>query len=291
AGAVSVAHVVKRSGVSRRTFYETFDGREDCFVAAFEQALAFATERVVAVYDPSAGWLQHIRAGLMALLSFLDEEPHLGRVLIVESLAGGPRLAARRAETMAMLTHVLDEGAAASRAGVGLPELTSEGVAGAVLTVLQNRLLDPQHGPFVVLANQLTSMVVLPYLGTAAARRELQRPLAEPASVVSERESLLSDPFKDVGMRLTYRTVRVLNAIADHPGASNRLIGIVAEIGDQGQISKLLARLGRIGLIANSGVGPERGGPNAWTLTDTGQRVVNIIRAHAATDARAQDGR
>lgn len=79
-------------------------------------------------------------------------------------------------------------------------------------------------------------------------------------------------------MRITYRTVRVLIAIADTPGASNREIATAAGIGDQGQVSKLLTRLEHLGLVHNNGIGHAKGAPNAWTLTTKGQRVEQAIR-------------
>ena len=79
---MSVAQVVDRSGVSRRTFYEHFTDREDCYLTAFEQALARASERVLLAYRAESSWRERIRAGLIALLSFLDEEPRMGRVLV-----------------------------------------------------------------------------------------------------------------------------------------------------------------------------------------------------------------
>jgi chromosome segregation and condensation protein ScpB len=78
-------------------------------------------------------------------------------------------------------------------------------------------------------------------------------------------------------MRLTYRTVRVLMAIAAHPGSSNRLVAEAAEVSDQGQMSKLLARLCALELIANTGGGPARGEPNAWTLTEKGWLMQGAI--------------
>ena len=285
---VGVAHVVKRSGVSRRTFYEVFEDREDCFAAAFEHALEIATERVTAACDPAAEWAQRIRSGLVALLSLFDEQPQLARLLVVESLAGGARVAALRARTIATLTAIVQEGAASSsaRSAAVAPELAAEALVGAVLSILQNRLVDPEHGPLVVLASGLMSVIVLPYRGAAAARRELRRPAPSTAREErGEREPLLADPFKETGMRLTYRTVRVLAATAEHPGASNRLIGRTAEISDQGQISRLLGRLERIGLIANAGLGSEKGGPNAWTLTELGARLVARIGAHGSSPA------
>lgn len=83
-------------------------------------------------------------------------------------------------------------------------------------------------------------------------------------------------------MRITYRTVRVLMTIAADPGASNRRIAAEAGISDQGQVSKLLARLEHLGLIENRGEGPVKGAPNAWALTARGVQVQQAITVHTA---------
>jgi DNA-binding PadR family transcriptional regulator len=85
-------------------------------------------------------------------------------------------------------------------------------------------------------------------------------------------------------MRLTYRTVCVLEAAAECPGASNRVVGDHAGISDQGQISKLLARLERLGLLQNTGKHRPKGEANEWRLTSKGVRVTETIRAHAGND-------
>jgi len=79
-------------------------------------------------------------------------------------------------------------------------------------------------------------------------------------------------------MRLTHRTVRVLMVIAERPGASNREIAERSGIIDQGQISKLLARLARLQLIENTGDGQEKGASNAWRLSSRGAQVVRATR-------------
>ncbi len=80
-------------------------------------------------------------------------------------------------------------------------------------------------------------------------------------------------------MRLTYRTARVLEDVAEHPGVSNRLVAEHAGIADQGQVSKLLARLERLGLLTNTGEGHAKGERNVWSLTPTGEHVTQSIRA------------
>jgi len=283
-GNVSVAHVVERAGVSRRTFYELFSDREDCLLAAFWDAVSYASERVLPAYESEKGWREKIRAGLSALLSFFDEQPSMGRLLIVESLAGGPATQKARSEIVAALTRVIERGREQAKTGTAVPSLMGEGIVGGVLSVIQSRLIAEDGKPLVELTNPLMSLIVLPYLGSAAARRELGRPVAAPVSGVVGGATRLSDPFKDAGMRLTYRTVRVLSAIADLGGRginpSNRLVGDTAEVGDPGQISKLLSRLERVGMISNTGLGPGTGAPNAWTLTAGGRRVADSFRAH-----------
>jgi len=296
AGSVTVAHVVKRSGVSRRTFYENFSDRENCLLASFERALTLASDRVVPAYESEKGWRERIRAGLVVFLSFCDEQPSVARMLVCESLTSGGRVAQRRTEILARLTRIVDQGSALtgtpkrrvtgkSGKATNISPLAAEGTVGGVLAVIQARLTEAKptqraHGkPLISLTNELMSMIVLPYLGAAAARRELDRSL--PTSVSAPREeALLSDPFKDVGMRLTYRTVQVLTAIAQNPQGSNRAIGETAGIADQGQISKLLARLARLGLIENTHVHPAKGAPNSWALTEKGRRIAESIRAN-----------
>jgi AcrR family transcriptional regulator len=142
AGSVSVADVVDRSGVSRRTFYEIFADKDDCLLASFEHALAVATERVLQDYDPGAGWVERIRHGLVGFLSFLDEEPRLGRMLMVESTAAGASVTRRRVEAIAALPGIVDQGRAQSKTGgAGLPGLTGEGIAGLVSPALPSSTL------------------------------------------------------------------------------------------------------------------------------------------------------
>jgi AcrR family transcriptional regulator len=275
---VSVAHVVARSGVSRRTFYEIFEDREDCFLAAFDEALKHAETIVVPAYAESGSWRSRIRAALTAMLEFLECDPARGRLLIVESLAAGPGALGRRRNVLAQIIPIVERGRTEGRAGTDPPPLTAEGIVGGVLSVLHARLVENDPGNLLDLAGPLMGMIVLPYLGTAAARSEIERPTPKRAA---KRPVVHSDPLQGLPMRLTYRTMRVLSSVAELGGRgsypSNRAVGESAGIGDQGQTSKLLARLKGLGLIENRGGDPARGEPNAWTLTATGKEVHDTI--------------
>jgi AcrR family transcriptional regulator len=287
---VTVAHVVARSGVSRRTFYEQFEDREACFLAALDDAISRASERVLGDYNPAARWRERVRLGLAQLLGFLDDEPGTGRLLIVESLGAGPSALERRAHVLAQIVAIVDQGRCEVREGRGPPPLTAEGVVGGVLSVLHSRLLERKSPmlacpPLGELAGPLMSMIVLPYLGSAAARNELERPTPVRANIARHG---VTNPLRDLGMRLTYRTVRVLLSVAAYPGSSNREIGLAAGIQDQGQISKLLSRLHRLDLIQNTGIGPTKGAPNAWTLTAKGAEIEQAIGQQTGARPTAQ---
>ncbi len=271
---VTVAHVVERAGVSRRTFYELFRDREACFLAAFEEAVARATRYTLKDRDPTASWLERTRAGLTGILRFLEHERGAARLLVVDSLGAGAFVLARRRDVLERLVAAVDEGRTERGARSEPPALTAEGIVGGVLSILHARLLAPEPAASdspLALSGQLMSIIVAPYLGPAAARRELSRPA--PRSSAARPPRSPADPLREVRMRLTYRTLRVLGAVAARPGSSNRELGLVSGVEDQGQISKLLMRLAKLGLIENEGAGRSRGGPNAWVLTPKGAEI------------------
>ena len=277
---VTVAHIVGRSGVSRRTFYELFEDREDCLLAAFEHAIARAAVEVRPAYEaPDRRWEERIRAGLAAMLAFLDREPALAGLCVVDALAGERPLLACRARVVDVLVAAVHQGAAAPRPA----RIVAEGVVGAVLAVIHTRLCEPDPKPLAGQLNQLMSIVVLPYLGPEASGRELKRPRPR----VPRRSAVPSDPLRELDMRLTYRTVRVLLAIGElgtrGPHPSSREVADAAGVADQGQISKLLWRLEHLGLIANRTQRHGRGEPNAWTLTARGGEVAHAIRAQTGS--------
>jgi AcrR family transcriptional regulator len=324
AARVTVAHVVARSGVSRRTFYEMFEDRDACFMAALELAVERGAARVLPAFEqaslagagPGPGgsaigtgaraggsavgrgaaaaggagaggagrWCEGLRAGLAALLEFLDDEPGLGGLCVVDTLSACPEALRRRAEIVTALVDAVDAGRREARAGLAPSRLTAEGVVGGALGVLYSRFAEQDPKSMLRLLSPLMGMIVLPYLGPAAAARETARP-APKARPRPERPA--SNPLEGLGMRLTYRTIRVLGTIASHANASNRQVAEASGVQDQGQISKLLARLQHLGLIENAGSGgPTRGEPNAWCLTPRGREVEHAIREQAGSTER-----
>ncbi len=262
------------------------------YAQAFEQALA----RLSVTVDEAAGregsWLARVRAGLVALLGFFDDEPGWGALLVREAPVPGAVVAlGREQRVLGVLTDLLGAGREqAPRVFAFSSSLLDELVAGGVFAVIRARVLDAEREPpLVELAPELMAFIALFYLGQAAAQTELLG-MSAPA-----RDTLL-DTAELRGLRLpvrpTHRTMLVLRAITAAPGSSNRRVAQIAGLGDEGQASKLLSRLQERGVIENVGVGIAGGEANAWLLTPEGERVLRLTGGvpHAGSPRRRQGG-
>jgi AcrR family transcriptional regulator len=289
---VSVARITERAKVSRRTFYEQFENREECLLAVLDSTIDQISGEIAAANPADGSWRERVRSGLWVILCFFDREPALARLCIVEAQRGERIVLERRQELVERLATIVDEGRGEdSRSGYS-GALTGQGVVGAVLQVLHSRLLEAESAPLTELLGQLMGMIVLPYLGAAVARREQVRPAPTPVSAKTtdghgEMVSM-SEPLASLPMRLTYRTARVLEVLAEHPASSNRQVADLVDIYDQGQMSKLLARLRRLGLIENfASNAHDKGEPNQWVLTQTGRQLTRSIHANRGVSPSA----
>jgi AcrR family transcriptional regulator len=288
----TVGEITSRARVSRRTFYELFADREACLAALFEDVVGLVERELAGAGLGVLPWRERVRGGLWAILSFFDREPALARVCVVQVLRGGPGVLGRRDEVLARLAGVLDEGRGEGARGAQCTPLTAEGLVGAAFGIVYARLLRGERAPLMDLFGELMGMIVLPYLGQAVARREQDRPVPRVAPVAGVERALVApqaerDPLAGAGMRLTYRTARVLRCIDGEPGASNRVVAEQAGVADPGQISKLLRRLERLGLLVNTGGGHLSGEPNAWRLTAQGHQVAGRLSIDAGRRVEA----
>jgi AcrR family transcriptional regulator len=279
--ALTIGKVVTRSRMSRKTFYDIFQDLEDCFFGAFEQSLARGREVALAAFTGEDGWRSGMRAALLAVLAAMEQERGLARLCVSDSLGAGPRVVERREQALAEIAQAIDGGRAAATRAHPMP-LTADAIAGGIAELLHVSLRRENHASLTDLLGSLMSIIVLPYLGPAAARQEFNAPAprARPATLVALSEGAHDLPAQ-LEMRLTYRTVRVLGAIGQTPGASNRRVSIDAGVVDQGQMSKLLSRLEGLGLVENIRNGGNTGRHNAWYLTDLGARIERAARGRS----------
>jgi AcrR family transcriptional regulator len=172
---LTVQDVLSRAGVSRPTFYEQFEDKEDCFLAAFDAATERLRERLrTAAAASGSGWRERLRATLAELVSFIAEEPEAARTVIVEARASSPAGLRRRDALLDSLAACIDD---LVRKELPNPPsaLAAAGVVGGIESVLYARLQKDEAGELEALVPSLMYFAVLAYAGQEAAAGELDR--------------------------------------------------------------------------------------------------------------------
>jgi AcrR family transcriptional regulator len=183
---MSVEDIVVTSGVSRRTFYDNFRGKEDVYLAAYDEVTKQLLARVSDAYGEAHGLVDKVRGSLVAFLDFVADEPAFADMCIVEVMAAGPKAIERRNRTMAVFAELIDQAAAAELPKSKLPPaLTAETLVGGIYEVVYARVLQGQGKQLPALLPDLLFSVLLPYLGRETAgsllgdeRRRFQQPAA-----------------------------------------------------------------------------------------------------------------
>jgi AcrR family transcriptional regulator len=169
---VTVAGIVKRAGVARNTFYDSFANKEECFLAASDLAGEEAMRRVAeAVRAAPPGWPERIRAGMAALLSFAAGEAALARVFVVESLSAGPAAAERYERTVRAVVPFFRLGRRGAKHGDNLPPTLEETIVGGIFWVVYQRIVTGRAEQLEELLPEIVEFALTPYLGVEEARR------------------------------------------------------------------------------------------------------------------------
>jgi AcrR family transcriptional regulator len=170
---LTVQDVLSRAGVSRPTFYEQFEDKEDCFLAAFDAAVGRMRNRLETALDEvEEGWRDRLRHSLRALLRFVVEDPDAARTLIVEARASSPAGLRRRDELLDGFAACIDAEARKALDETPSP-IAAAGVVGGIESVLYARLQKDETADLESLLPSLMYFAVLPYEGREAAAEEL----------------------------------------------------------------------------------------------------------------------
>lgn len=269
-----VGTLVTRTAVSGDAFNRVFESADDCILAAFKKGVERLSLAAVEAARREDRWLARIRAGLVALLGFLDDEPQWARLLIIEQSLDGVALleCAQRLEDV--LSEVLQEAREELIIGAELAPpaaLIAELSAIAVHSVIRRKMLTGSADKLVDLAPSLMTHIAAPYLERGAARADLIGGAAGASAAPVEA--------KVIPIRPHPRVMAALRSIASAPGSSSREVAIAVGLGakDRRQTSNLLRRLEQRGLIETANPGRARHEHSSWLLTPYGHRVFGII--------------
>jgi AcrR family transcriptional regulator len=177
---MNVQDVLVRAGVSRPTFYEHFENKEDCFLTAFDAASDDLRRRVdEAVSDTEGNWRERLRMGLRELLLYVAEEPDAAQTLVIEARAACPAALVHRDGLLDHFAACLDTSVRGELpAGVTPSAIAAAGVVGGIEALLYSRLNREEAGDLESLLPSLMYFAVLPYEGHDAAADELAAPVA-----------------------------------------------------------------------------------------------------------------
>lgn len=167
--AMTVSAVIARASVSRKTFYELFADREDCFLAAYELLAERALRGAQAAFAIDAPWSARLRAALGWTLDALAEHPHEARVAFVEVLGAGPRALAHRERTLAQLARLIAEGREVALPAVAVPASTPIAVIGALGELIGAQIRRGAVAELPALLPDLLYCALAPFLGPVAA--------------------------------------------------------------------------------------------------------------------------
>jgi AcrR family transcriptional regulator len=159
--AVTIADVVAEAGVSKRTFYEHFDSKEDCLLACYvegssELMAAIRQQLTVAAVEPPG----LIHAVLETYLGFLDRAPQMAATLLIEVQRSGAEGRRVYRQNNLEFAELIQESVAAGPLAVGGFDLDqSVALVGGVNELVLSHAEDNPEIPFSTLSSAVLRFV------------------------------------------------------------------------------------------------------------------------------------
>lgn len=161
--ATSIADIVRRAGIARKTLYDNFEGKEEVFLTALDGGIMEALSRAEAACDAAGEeWRERIEAGLGALLTYIAEQPAYARMCMIESLSATPASSARYDHAMQQFIELLRLNAPS---GGGRPDTTEETLVGGAAWIINQKIRRGEAEQALELLPELSEFVLSPYHG------------------------------------------------------------------------------------------------------------------------------
>jgi AcrR family transcriptional regulator len=166
--ATTIARITAAAKISRRTFYEYFQGKEDCFLAAYEMIEAHVLNSMLAGAGAGEAWPDRVRARLAALLDVLARDAAVSRCFLVEPLAAGGEVAARYRGAMQLVAATLRPERPPSQLDM---EVRDQALVGGIVTLIVRRLNSGGAPRLPELLPDLVELALAPYVGRQEAKK------------------------------------------------------------------------------------------------------------------------
>lgn len=163
--------IAKTARVALVTFYEHFSGKEECFLAAFDESVAAAKEVFAELLDPEQPWEEQVSSGLEIFLEMVTREPARAKLCIVESQASGAAGLARYQSTLESAAPKLRQGRDFNPRSSRLPDGLEVALAGGIVWLVHQRLLAGEVDDLKALLPEMLQVTLTPYVGEVEAGR------------------------------------------------------------------------------------------------------------------------
>jgi AcrR family transcriptional regulator len=169
----TVSLIGQQAAVSKSDFYKHFESKDDCFVAAYDDAIERIREQLVTACETTEEkeWPYRVRNAIAALLDLFSHHPALASIALVEGLRAGRGVYDRYQAAVESFVGVLRDGAPQPRGGTEVPEATDEAVVGGIASLLGRRILAGEAEQLSELFPEILEFTLAAYLGAEEARR------------------------------------------------------------------------------------------------------------------------
>jgi AcrR family transcriptional regulator len=171
----TVGNLVSTAKVGVNSFYSLFEGKEECFIAVYDQIVAESREAMEAAVPAGTDWPQRTVAILRAQLELIEEKPLAARIALVEVHTAGPAARAHHERDLDRVAALLRSGRELSPFSDELPDTLEYATVGGLAWLLQQRIASGEAAGITKLLPEVLEIVVEPYMGEAATAELIRR--------------------------------------------------------------------------------------------------------------------
>jgi len=169
---LTVRDLIERAGVSRRTFYQLFDSKLECVLAAHETALDRFTKTIAEACSRQLSWPDGVAAAVTSALEFAAESPDEARMILMQGhTVSEPKLMDAAIAAHERFAGLLRSGRERGRATHAPLELTESALVGAITAIVGASLCAGDVDGLRRLGPELVQIILAPYLGYEEAQR------------------------------------------------------------------------------------------------------------------------
>ncbi|HEX5926002.1 MAG TPA: TetR/AcrR family transcriptional regulator [Baekduia sp.] len=209
---ITIPAICAAAQISKRTFYEHFESKDEAFMAAFDVAFGRLYTRAWTAATEQASWPEAVRAGLRAWVAFVASEPELARFGFCDVLTGGRAAVAKVDESYRAFAYLLERG------DDDRPEVVSQAIVGGIGAMVASWVADGRVRELPRLTPHLVYAALAPFVGDVEALQTSGlAPVGGPALPVPEptddRGRVLA-AFADVVRERGYERAQLTDAAA-----------------------------------------------------------------------------